>query len=106
MEKIIHLKYNNQEVETWLALDNDIIIGHISMRVEVDKKIKFLDAWVHPDYRRRGVYKNLFQHRLQYVSQNYTGYTIYAWCKNNSLPYLLENGFTCGEICTYVEKII
>jgi hypothetical protein len=31
---------------------------------------------------------------------------VYAWCKPGSLPLLLEKGFTAGETCTYVEKVI
>ena len=33
-------------------------------------------------------------------------YTIYAWCKDSSLPLLIEKGFETGEIVTYVEKKI
>jgi hypothetical protein len=40
------------------------------------------------------------------VLENYKGYTIYAWCKETSLPLLLEKEFTAGEIVTYVEKKI
>lgn len=38
------------------------------------------------------------------IVQNYKGYIIYAWCKDASLPLLLEKDFTPGEIVTYVEK--
>lgn len=76
------------------------------MRVEINSKIKFLDACVHSDYRRLGIYRRLWESRWEYVSKNYKGYTVYAWCKNNSLPILLEKEFDLGEICTYVEKKI
>ena len=32
--------------------------------------------------------------------------SIYAWCKDTSLPLLIEKGFETGEIVTYVEKKI
>ncbi len=104
IEKIIHLKPNVQEIETWIALSDDEVVGHIYMKIEKDNKIKFLDAWVHPDFRRKGIYRKLWEKRWNYVNQNYSGYTIYAWCKNNSLPLLIEKGFETGEVVTYVEK--
>lgn len=104
IEKIIHLKPNVQEIETWVALSDDEVVGHIYMKVEKDNKIKFLDAWVHPDWRRKGIYRKLWETRWDYVNKNYSGYTIYAWCKNNSLPLLIEKGFETGEVVTYVEK--
>lgn len=104
IEKIIHLKSNVQEIETWVALSDDEVVGHIYMKIEKDNKIKFLDAWVHPDFRRKGIYRKLWEKRWNYVNQNYSGYTIYAWCKSNSLSLLIEKGFETGEVVTYVEK--
>lgn len=101
--KIIHVKPHSQELESWFALLDGEIVGHIFMKIEPEDKIKFLDAWVHDEYRRKGIYRNLWDTRWKYVNENYKGYTIYAWCKKTSLPLLLEKGFTEGEICTYVE---
>lgn len=103
---ILHIKSNVQDIQTWVAIIDDETVGHIYMKVERENKIKFLDAWVHPDWRRRGVFRELWQTRWEYVNKNYTGYTIYAWCKDNSLPLLIERGFDVGEVCTYVEKKI
>ena len=100
---IVHVKPNGQEIESWIALLNDDVVGHIFMKIESDNKIKFLDAWVHDDHRRKGIYRTLWDTRWEYVNENYKGHTIYAWCKDTSLPLLLEKGFTKGEICTYVE---
>ena len=107
MHQIIHLKPNAQEIETWIAqIESGEVIGHIYMKVEIDNKIKFLDAWVHPDWRRKGIYRSLWETRWDYVVDKYKDWTIYAWCKDESLPLLIEKGFDVGEICTYVEKII
>lgn len=100
---IVHVKANGQEIESWIALINNDVVGHIFMKIENNNKIKFLDAWVHDDYRRKGIYRALWDTRWQYVNDNYKDYTIYAWCKNTSLPLFLEKGFTEGEYCTYVE---
>ena len=106
MEKIIHLKPNSQEIETWIAIIDGEVVGHIYMKVEKDNKIKFLDAWVHPEWRRKGIYRKLWEIRWDYVNENYKNWTVYAWSKEGSLPLLIEKGFNLGEVCTYVEKII
>jgi hypothetical protein len=61
---------------------------------------------VDQEYRRTGVYRRLWDARWEYDSENYKGYLVYAWCKENSLPLLLEKGFDLGETATYVEKKI
>jgi ribosomal protein S18 acetylase RimI-like enzyme len=104
--KIILLKANAQKLESWIAMLNGDIVGHIYMQREDDKKIKFLDAWVHSDYRRKGIYRMLWDTRWEYVQEKYKGWTVYAWCKETSLPLLMEKGFTTGDVCTYVEKEI
>ena len=104
--KIVHLKSNAQRLETWIAMINGEIVGHIYMEREDDNKIKFLDAWVHEEHRRKGIYRTLWETRWNYAQQRYKGYKVYAWCKPASLPLLLEKGFDAGETCTYVEKII
>lgn len=55
--KIVHLKSNGQKLETWIAMINGEIVGHIYMEREENKKIKFLDAWVHDDHRRKGIFR-------------------------------------------------
>ena len=104
--KIVHLKSNAQRLETWIAMINGEIVGHIYMEREDDSKIKFLDAWVHEEHRRKGIYRTLWETRWTYAQQRYKGYKVYAWCKPASLPLLLEKGFDAGETCTYVEKMI
>ena len=89
-----------------MALLEGEVVGHIYMEKEIDNKIKFLDAWVHDDHRRKGIFRMLWDTRWDYVSEQYSGYLVYAWCKENSLPLLKEKGFETGEICTYVEKVI
>ena len=104
--RILHLKPNAQDIETWVAIDDNDVVGHIYMKIEIDNQIKFLDAWVHEDFRRKGIYRKLWETRWEYVNENYKDYTIYAWSKNESLPLLIEKGFETGEVVTYVEKKI
>jgi len=82
--RIIQIKTNAQNLYGWIALSStDHPIGHIFMHVELDNKIKFMDAWVHDDFK---------------------GYTAYAWCLPMSIGLLRKKGFTEGETCIYVEK--
>jgi hypothetical protein len=104
--KVVHLKSNAQRLETWIAMLNGDIVGHIYMEREETQRIKFLDAWVHEDHRRKGIFRMLWDARWEYVQQRFKGYLVYAWCKPASLPLLVEKGFDAGETCTYVEKII
>jgi hypothetical protein len=104
--KIVHLKSNAQRLETWIAMLNGDIVGHIYMEREETQRIKFLDAWVHEDHRRKGIFRMLWDARWEYVQQRFKGCLVYAWCKPASLPLLVEKGFDAGETCTYVEKIV
>lgn len=104
--KIVHLKSNAQQLETWIAMVNGEIVGHIYMEREETQRIKFLDAWVHEDHRRKGIFRMLWDARWEYVQLRFKGYLVYAWCKPASLPLLLEKGFDAGETCTYVEKTV
>lgn len=106
--EIVRMKPNAQNLEMWIAYDSATreAIGHIFMMIEVGERIKFLDAWVDEAHRRKGIYRKLWETRWDYVNEEYRGYTVYAWCKDSSLPLLLEKGFEPGEIVTYVEKKI
>jgi len=90
----------------WIAHVDGTCVGHIYMLIEANKRIKFLDAWVHSEYRRKGIYRSLWDIRWGYVQRNFKGYIVYAWCKPMSLPLLLEKGFEKGEDCVYVESSI
>lgn len=104
--KIFHIKANSQGLDSWISMIGEEVVGHIYMQVQIDNKIKFLDAWVHPDYRRIGIYRSLWEARWNYVNEHYKNYLVYAWCKDNSLPLLIEKEFNIGETVTYVEKKI
>tara|TARA_R110001592_G_scaffold3377_9_gene18890 strand:+ start:9627 stop:9899 length:273 start_codon:yes stop_codon:yes gene_type:complete len=76
------------------------------MHIEPNEQIKFLDAWVHDDHRRMGIFRKLWDMRWKFVNKEYKGYKVYAWCKPMSLPLLLENGFEEGDTCTYVHRMV
>ena len=90
----------------WIASLNQLCVGHIHLQIEPHNTIKFMDAWVHEDYRRQGIYRQLWDTRWEYVKENYKGWKAYAWAKPMSLPLLIEKGFDQGDKCVYVEKDI
>ena len=105
--KIMHLKPSGTRqynMHGWIAHIDNEPVGHIHMLLESNKRLKFLDAWVHEDYRRQGIYRRLWEERWNYIKQKYSGWTAYAWAKPTRLPLLLEKGFTKGDTITYVEK--
>jgi hypothetical protein len=101
--EIIWVNSHAQPFESWLAIHRGEVIGHTYMLIEPGEKIKFADSWVHPDWRGNGIFRKLWEARWSSVGARYKGYLAYAWCKDNSLPLLLEKGFVPGEKCTYVE---
>ena len=103
---ILYVPSNARELHSWVAVLNNECVGNINLQIEPHNTIKFLDAWVHEDYRRQGIYRRLWDTRWKYVKEKYKGYKIYAWCKPMSLPLLLEKGFKAGDTCVYVEKKI
>ena len=101
------MKTHAQGLVGWIAVTvDDTTIGHIFMQEEPNEKIKFLDAWVHEDHRRKGIFRSLWETRWKFVQQNYLGWKAYAWALPMSLPLLLEKGFNKGDMCVYVEKNI
>jgi len=91
---------------SWIAYVDDTCVGHIHMQIEANQRIKFLDAWVHDEYRRQGIFRSLWETRWKFVVSDFIGYTVYAWCMPGSLPLLKAKGFIEGDACVYVERII
>ncbi len=103
---ITPFRSNAQGLQGWLAIEDGQTVGHIFMQLEPDRRIKFLDAWVHPNRRRHGVFRSLWETRWLYITSTYPDHVVYAWCLPESLPLLLEKGFHAGDTCTYVERKI
>lgn len=105
--KVIKIKTNAQNLYGWLALTNtDQPVGHVFMQVELDNKIKFMDAWVSNEFRRKGIFTMLWEARWEYVKEHFNKYTAYAWALPMSVGLLRKKGFEEGESCVYMEKII
>ena len=107
--QILHVKPSGTRqysMHSWIAHIDNNCVGHVHMLLESGTRIKLLDAWVHEDYRRQGIYRQLWDERWKYIRDNYKGWRAYAWCKPASLPLLLEKGFEEGDTIVYVEKDI
>lgn len=105
--KVIRIKTNAQNLYGWLALNSaDHPVGHVFMQVELDNKVKFIDAWVHEDHRRKGIFTMLWDARWKYVLKHFKGYIAYAWALPMSVNLLRKKGFDEGEACIYMEKSI
>ncbi len=96
---------DSKEPLVWIAVIKNECVGHVRLSISSDK-IKYHNAWVHPNHRRKGIYTLLWETRDKFVKQNFIGKISYAWCKSGSLPLYIKKGYTQGETCTYVEKVI
>ena len=103
--QIIRIPSNSSSKEplVWIATLNNKCIGHVRLSIE-HQKLKFHDAWVHPDYRRQGIYTLLWEIREKYCQEHFKGWKTYAWCKKTSLPLYLRKGYIQKESCILVEK--
>jgi len=105
--RVIKIKTNSQNLYGWIALTNDDHpIGHVFMQVELNDKIKFMDAWVHEDYRRQGIFTALWDARWKFAKKVFPGSIAFAWCLPTSVNLYKKKGFTEGDPAIYMEKII
>jgi len=101
--QVIYIPSNARDLHSWAAILNNECIGNVHLQLEPNKNLKLLDAWVEPEHRRQGIYRQLWDIRWDFILQNYKGYLVYAWCKPKSLPLALEKGFNSGDTCVYVS---
>lgn len=105
--RVIKIKTNSQNLYGWIALTNDDHpIGHVFMQVELNDKIKFMDAWVHEDYRRQGIFTALWDARWKFAKKVFPGAIAFAWCLPTSVNLYKKKGFTEGDPAIYMEKVI
>ena len=103
---ILYVPSNARELHSWVAVLNNECVGNVHLQIEPNKTLKLLDAWVHENHRRKGIFRELWDIRWEFIQHNYKGYKVYAWCKPMSLPLLLEKGFNSGDTCVYVSTTV
>ena len=89
----------------WVAICASKEVGWCNMTFLPDNTLKLEDSYVHPDYRGKGVYKMLFETRMNYINTHLTDYKLIAYCKPTTLSFFKKQGFIEKEIITLVEKI-
>ena len=90
----------------WVAIIDGKEVGWVNMSFKPDNTLKFEDAFVHPDYRGKGIYRKLWDTRWEYVSEHYKGWKVVAYCKPPSIGLYKEKQFTIVENVVLVEKVI
>ena len=90
----------------WVAIIDDKEVGWCNMSFLPHNTIKFEDAFVDPDYRGRGIYRKLWDTRWEYVTKNFKGMKVIAYCKPITVGFYEEKGFEEVHKITLVEKTI
>ena len=90
----------------WVAIVDDKEVGWCNMSFLPHNTLKFEDAFVDPDYRGKGIYRKLWDTRWEYVTKNFKGMKVIAYCKPITLGFYKEKGFEEVHKITLVEKTI
>ena len=90
----------------WVAIVDDKEVGWCNMSFLPHNTLKFEDAYVDPDYRGKGIYRKLWDTRWEYVTKNFKGMKVIAYCKPITLGFYKEKGFEEVHKITLVEKTI
>ena len=88
----------------WVAICDSKEVGWCNMTFLPDNTIKLEDSFVRPDYRGKGIYKKLWERRMDYIKTNFSHYNLMAYCKSTTLEYFKKQGFIEEEIITLVKK--
>tara|TARA_B100000925_G_C21892367_1_gene423417 strand:+ start:33 stop:374 length:342 start_codon:yes stop_codon:yes gene_type:complete len=90
----------------WVAIIDDKEVGWCNMSFLPHNTLKFEDAFVDPDYRGKGIYRKLWDTRWEYVTKNFKGMKVIAYCKPITVGFYEEKGFEEVHKITLVEKTI
>ena len=88
----------------WVAICDEKEVGWCNMSFLHDNVLKLEDSFVHPDYRGRGIYRMLWNRRMDYINTHLSHYKLMAYCKPTTLEFFKKQGFIEKEIITLVEK--
>lgn len=63
--------YNSKDSVWYFPIVNSVVVGFGSVRSDTDKNIAWLDyAYVYPEYRKNGLYRELLEARLADIRQS------------------------------------
>jgi GNAT superfamily N-acetyltransferase len=80
--------YNDDGMEWFIALEENDVIGFCCVKPKKNS-VRFCHAYVIEEYRKKGIYKKLFNARFC----AYMGCQISATCNDKSLKMFLDHGF-------------
>ena len=90
----------------WIAMVDNKEVGWCNMSFLPENTLKFEDAFVHPDYRKKGIYRKLWDTRWKYVNDNLKGMKVIAYCKPITVGFYKEKGFKEVHKITLMEKML
>jgi len=90
----------------WIAMVDNKEVGWCNMSFLPENTLKFEDAFVHPDYRKKGIYRKLWDTRWKYVNDNLKGMKVIAYCKPITVGFYKEKGFKEVHKITLMEKTL
>ena len=88
----------------WVAICDNKEVGWCNMTFLPDNVLKLEDAFVHIDYRGKGIYKKLWLTRNDYIKLYFPNYKLMAYCKPSTLEFYKKQGFIEKEVITLMEK--
>ena len=88
----------------WVAIYNDKEIGWCNMTFLPNNVLKLEDAFIHPDFRGKGIYKQLWNKRYDYIQEHFSNYKLMAYCKPTTLDFYKKKNFIVKEVITLVER--
>ena len=89
----------------WVAICDNKEVGWCNLTFLPQGIIKYEDSFVSPHYRRKGIYKKLYEARDNYVTRLFKGSKIISYCKPSTVEFFKEQGFEEKEVITLMEKI-
>jgi len=95
-EKIFITKKKNHHFFGYFENNKLIaIVGYFTMKKY--KTIGFINAFVLPEYRNRGIYKKLSEVRFNYCKEKFPDFTVFISVNDKSRPQVENMGFKLIE---------
>jgi GNAT superfamily N-acetyltransferase len=96
IENVFIVKKKNHHFFGYFINDKLIgVVGYFTMKKY--KTIGFINAFVLPEYRKSGIYKQLAEERFKYCIENFKGFKIFISVNSKSRPQIEKLGFKLIE---------
>ena len=102
--KITQIEFDKSLVAFIATTSTGEVVGRLSFKIRENNIIRFQDAVVDPLYRKKGIYRDLFEERKKYIEQHFPHYKLEAYCRDTTLDNFLNDGFEIVAKMYLVEK--